>query len=168
MYVLDHLEADISLLSARDMGVMLSTPTCPPSQHEPRRLVNSSDGQSGRIYYVLRRINNETQPDNCSSWSSRVRNGHSVKSGTDRGCSLRWLGDDAGNRLLLPSLTLQWIASIARGAKLLVLLCAEGSDSMLALPLSPLPALALALPVRLLIGAFGGGNGLLTPACCST
>ena len=55
--------------------------------------------------------------------------------------------------------------SICRGAKLLVLLWADGSESMLALPLSPLPALALALPVRLLTGGFGGGNGLLTPAC---
>jgi len=34
-----------------------------------------------------------------------------------------------------------------RGPRLLWLLCAEGSESMLAL--SPLPALALALPVRL-------------------
>lgn len=61
-----------------------------------------------------------------------------------------------------------WAAVITRrGAKLLWLLCAEGSDSILALPLSPLPALALALPVRLLVGALGG-YGLLTPTCCST
>jgi hypothetical protein len=77
-------------------------------------------------------------------------------------------GEDVGNPVLLGASVLQCIAIIGRGAKLLVLLCAEGSDSILALPLSPLPALALALPVRLLIGAFGGGNGLLTPACCST
>lgn len=54
-----------------------------------------------------------------------------------------------------------------RGPRLLWLLCAEFSESMCAL--SPLPALALALPVRLRL--FTGPLGrwrALTPACCST
>lgn len=55
-----------------------------------------------------------------------------------------------------------------RGPRLLWLLCAEGSESMLAL--SPLPALALAEPVRLrtFMGPFLGGLRALTPANCST
>jgi len=59
-----------------------------------------------------------------------------------------------------PSKTAYCALTMGRGAKLLVLLFAEGSDSMLSL----LPALALALPVRLFTGGFGG-NDLLTPAC---
>jgi hypothetical protein len=58
--------------------------------------------------------------------------------------------------------------SACLGPRLLWLLCAEFSESILAL--SPLPALALALPVRLRTfgrGAFGGYE-LLTPAYCST
>ena len=57
----------------------------------------------------------------------------------------------------------------ARGPRLLWLLCAEFSESTCAL--SPLPALALALPVRLRTFLGGGplsGYWLLTPACCST
>jgi hypothetical protein len=57
-----------------------------------------------------------------------------------------------------------------RAPRLLWLLCAEFSESRWALaPLSPLPALALALPVRLrtFIGPFCGWRAL-TPACCST
>ena len=55
-----------------------------------------------------------------------------------------------------------------RGPKLLWLLCAEFSESIRAL--SPLPALALALPVRLRTTCGGPlyGCGLLTPAYCST
>jgi len=54
-----------------------------------------------------------------------------------------------------------------RGPRLLVLLCAEGSESMFAL--SPLPMLADAEPVRLRVftGPFGGWRAL-TPAYCST
>ena len=117
---------------------------------------------------MLRRIDNEAHLDTCPDRSSGVRKGHSVESGVDRAFLLRRHRDDSKNCVSLLLLALQCIAIIGRGAKLLVLLCAEGSDSILALPLSPLPALALALPVRLLIGPFGGGSGLLTPACCST
>lgn len=161
----EHLEADISMRSANH-GLGPKHGHVPPSQHEPRRLINSSYGQVGHRYYVLRRINIGIQPDTVPAVAVllatvlRVAKIDAVFSGR--------LGEDTGHRVLPGALGPQCIAIIGRGAKLLVLLCAEGSDSILALPLSPLPALALALPVRLLIGAFGGGKGLLTPACCST
>lgn len=53
-----------------------------------------------------------------------------------------------------------------RGPRLLWLLCADGSESRWVE--SPLPALALALPVRLRALCVLGGWRLLTPACCST
>ena len=54
-----------------------------------------------------------------------------------------------------------------RGPRLLWLLCAEGSDESRCRE-SPLPALALALPVRLRTILPLGGWRALTPACCST
>src|ERR1700749_1340824 len=55
------------------------------------------------------------------------------------------------------------------GGKLLALLLAEESEPVFALRLSPLPVLALALPVRFrTCGVSFRGYRLLTPTCGST
>lgn len=56
--------------------------SAPPARH-------SSYGQSGCVYYVLRRIENETRLDICSNCSSGIRRDHSVEDCVDRCCWLR-------------------------------------------------------------------------------
>jgi len=166
VYVLEHFEADISILSANIM-VVRSTSTCSSSQYEPPDPSNRHMAKAAR--YTMCCVEETMRPKSTARFAGAISPAlASVGLGSRSRLFAEVRRDEAGRRVLLASSALQCVAIIRRGAKLLVLLCAEGSDSMLALPLSPLPALALALPVRLLIGAFGGGKGLLTPACCST